>query len=322
MIKAANLDNIRAAVKRLGIVIIVFIAVCAFFGVLLPTFFTMANIQNILLTVSITGTLALGMTFAVISGGYDLSMGCGLTLSGVISGYLMTILGAPDVAAILASLVFGLVLGFANGFMITKMKLPPFIATLGSMMLCKGLSLIISEGKVYAVGASEHPVYTGLVKGSVIGNIPNAIVLFVIFAVISHLILTRTVFGKYVFAIGSKEEAVKLSGIDADKYRIYVYIAAGLCTGIGGILMAARLTSVQPGLGSGYEMDAIAATVLGGTPLSGGEGSILGTVLGVLTLTILLNGMRLMGIDTNWQTVMTGAVVVAAVFIDALKNKR
>ena len=217
MIKAANLDNIRAAVKRLGIVIIVFIAVCAFFGVLLPTFFTMANIQNILLTVSITGTLALGMTFAVISGGYDLSMGCGLTLSGVISGYLMTILGAPDAAAILTSLVFGLVLGFANGFMITKMKLPPFIATLGSMMLCKGLSLIISEGKVYAVGASEHPVYTGLVKGSVIGNIPNAIVLFVIFAVISHLILTRTVFGKYVFAIGSNEEAVKLSGIDADK---------------------------------------------------------------------------------------------------------
>lgn len=322
MTKAGYLDNIRAAFKRLGIVIIVFIAVCLFFGILLPTFFTLGNIQNILLTVSITGTLALGMTFAIISGGYDLSMGCGLTLSGVISGYLLTIMGVPDAAAILASLLFGLVLGFVNGLMITKMKLPPFIATLGSMMLCKGLALIISEGKVYALRASEYPIYTGLVKGSVIGNIPNAIVLFVIFAVISHFVLSRTVFGKYVFAIGSNEEAVKLSGIDADKYRIYVYIVAGLCTGIGGVLMAARLTSVQPGLGAGYEMDAIAATVLGGTPLSGGEGSVLGTVLGVLTLTILLNGMRLMGIDTNWQTVMTGVVVVIAVFIDAVKNKR
>lgn len=245
----------------------------------------------------------------------------------MIAGYVMTKMGLPEILAVIAAIVFGGILGTANGLMITKMKLPPFIATLGTMMLCQGFALIVTEGKVYNLPSSEFPFFTGLVQGSLIGrvipglDISNAIILFIFLALAAYFILNRTILGKYIFAIGSNEEAVRLSGINADKYRVIVYIAAGVCSGIAGVLMAARLTSVQPGIGTGYEMNAIAATVLGGTPLSGGEGSVLGTVIGVLTLTILLNGMRLMGINTNWQTVMTGIVVVAAVFADAIKHR-
>lgn len=325
--KSKTFSGFRKTLNQLGIVLAVFVVVTLFFGIATKTFFSIANIKNIFLTLSITGMLGIGMTFTVISGGYDLSMGSAMCFAGVIAGYMMTVLNLPVIFGIIVPLIFGAVLGILNGFMITKMKLPPFIATLGTMMLCKGMSLIVTGGMVYALSGSDYASFVGLVSDSVLGkiipglNISNSIIIFIIIAILSHLLLTKTVFGKFVFAIGSNEEAVKLSGINADKYRVLIYMIAGIFSGIAGVLMSARLTSVQPGIGQGYEMDAIAATVLGGTPLSGGEGSIVGTVLGVLTLTILLNGMRLMSINTNWQTVMTGVVVVVAVFVDAMKRK-
>jgi len=296
-----------------------------FFGLASSRFFSYFNMISILTTVSINGLLAIGMTFAIINGGIDLSVGTVMAISSTMVGYSLVTWKLPVPTAILIAMTTGTTFGFVNGFFVAKVKVPPFIASLGTMMIASGISILITTARPIHLVSFEN--FTVIAQGSLISylipgfRMPNSILIFILATVVASLVLRRTIFGRYVYAIGSNEEAVRLSGVKVDRYKIFVYMTSGLFAGIAGIMMSARLGSAQPVMGSGYELNAIAATVLGGTSMSGGEGGVVRTVIGVTIMTVLLNGMRIIGIDSTWQMVVTGVVVILAVTVDALKKK-
>jgi len=291
-----------------------------------PNFFKFSNIVSIVLSTAVNGVLAVGVTFVIITGGIDLSIGTTMTFASVIAGVLISFWKLPVLIGVLGGLVAGVLVGLISGTVISKMKLPPFIATLGMMMITKGLSLVISGTK--PIYFNEAKVYSKISMGSVLGqiipgfNIPNAVVIFLLMAVVASLILTKTSLGRYNFALGSNEEATRLSGINVDKWKIAIYSLSGLFCGIAGILMSSRLNSAQPALGQGYELEAIAAVVIGGTSLSGGEGTILGTVIGAFIMSVLTNGLRILSVKQEWQTVVIGIVVIFAVYADSLRRRK
>jgi ribose transport system permease protein len=269
--------------------------------------------------------LALGVTFVIITGGIDLSVGTVMTLSAVMTGVVVTMWHLPLGLGILAGLVTGGVCGLVTGTVIARMRIPPFIATLGMLNIAKGLALVISGLK--PIYFNDTPEFNRLAMGSVAAGIPflevpNAV--FVLFgaAIVASLILTRTVLGRYAFALGSNEEATRLSGVNVGNWKIAIYALAGVFSGLAGVLIAARLNSAQPALGQGYELDAIAAAVIGGTSLSGGEGSILGTVIGAFIISTLTNGLRILSVPQEWQTVITGGIVILAVYLDIVRRGR
>ena len=284
------------------------------FSILSPNFATYSNLVTILLMTAVNGILAVAITFIIITGGIDLSMGTVMTFASVIAGIVITVLRLPIFVGIIA----GAACGFVNGLSITKLKLPPFIATLGMMNVTKGLNLVISGTK--PVYFSETPGFGAIATTQILG-IPFGVLVFFGAALIAAFILSKTVIGRYTFAIGSNEEATKLSGINTDKWKIAVYSMSGAFVGIAGIVMASRLNSAQPALGPGYEMDAIAATVIGGASLSGGEGGILGTVIGAFIITVLTNGLRILSVPQEWQMVVTGLIVIGAVYLDIVRRK-
>lgn len=296
------------------------------FSILSPNFFKFNNIVSIILATCVNGVLAFGITFVVITAGIDLSVGTNMTLSAVMAGVFITNAGMPVIIGILGGILTGSVVGFVNGFMITKMKLPPFIATLGMMMATKGLSLVISGTKpIYFDTANGFSLLsTGSVLGQVIPgfSIPNAVLFMAGAAVIASLVLSKTVLGRYTYALGSNEEATRLSGVNTTSWKIAVYTLCGTFAGLAGVMMASRLNSAQPALGAGYEMDAIAAAVIGGASLSGGEGGILGTVIGAFIISVLTNGLRIMSVPQEWQTVVTGLIVVLAVYSDMARKRK
>ena len=296
-----------------------------FFSLASPNFFQFNNIVGILLATAVNGVLALGVTFVIITGGIDLSIGTVMTFSAVMSGVFITFWGLPVPVGVLGGLLTGTLAGAINGWIIAKMKIPPFISTLGMMYVAKGLSLIISGLK--PIYFNDAPAFRDLSTGSVIGSIipgfaiPNAVVIMFLAAIVASLLLNRTVLGRYTFALGSNEEATRLSGVNVDRWKIAVYTVGGLFAGLGGVLMAARLNSAQPALGQGYELDAIAAVVIGGTSLSGGEGTILGTIIGAFVMSVLTNGLRIMSVPQEWQTVVTGAIIIVAVYLDIIRRR-
>lgn len=296
------------------------------FSVASPNFLQFNNIVGILLATAVNGVLALGVTYVIITGGIDLSIGTVMTFAAVMTGVFITNWELPVLIGILGGVAAGMFAGFINGLVIAKMKIPPFIATLGMMYVAKGLALIISQLKpIYFTGAPE---FREIAMGSIIGavlpqfEVPNAVLIMFGAAIVASLILTRTILGRYTFAIGSNEEATRLSGVNVDRWKIAVYTLTGTFAGIGGVIMAARLNSAQPALGQGYELDAIAAVVIGGTSLSGGEGTILGTVIGAFVLSVLTNGLRILSVPQEWQTVVTGAIVILAVYLDILRRRQ
>jgi ribose transport system permease protein len=206
------------------------------------------------------------------------------------------------------------------------MRIPPFIATLGMMYIAKGLSLVISG--LAPIYFNDTPAFNKIAMGSVVGGVfpgfpvPNAVLIMFGAAIVAALILNRTVLGRYCYAIGSNEEATRLSGVNVATWKTLIYGLCGLFAGLGGVLMASRLNSAQPALGAGYELDAIAAVVIGGTSLSGGEGSILGTVIGAFVISTLSNGLRIMSVPQEWQIVITGLIVIGAVYLDILRRGR
>ena len=289
------------------------------FSLASPNFARFNNIVGILLSTAVNGILAVGVTFIIITGGIDLSIGTVMTFSAVMAGVVITFWQLPIPLGILAGMATGALCGCVNGATIAKMKIPPFIATLGMMMITKGVSLVISGTKpIYFV---DTPVFRKIAMGSIFG-IPNAVLIFFASAIIASLILTRTVLGRYAFALGSNEEAARLSGINVDRWKIGIYTLGGMFCGLAGIIMASRLNSAQPALGQGYELEAIAAVVIGGTSLSGGEGSILGTVIGAFIMSVLTNGLRILSIPQEWQTVVIGAIVILAVYADIIRRRR
>lgn len=296
------------------------IVLVLFFSLMSQNFLTWRNIITILFSVSITGLLALGMTFAIISGGADLSMGTVMTVSGVAMGKAMVSFNLAVPLAILIGIAMGALFGFVNGLLISRMKLEPFVATLGTMMIAKGLSLVITGGNVLYL--TDYKGFEQISGGSIVSaiipgaTVPNAVVIFFIISILANLVLSMTVFGHYIYAIGSNAEAVEMSGIRVNNWLTAIYTTSGIFSGIAGVMMASRLVSAQPAIGTGYEMEAIAAVVIGGTPMGGGEGSILNTVLGAILLAVLLNGLRMLSVNQEWQTILTGVIIVVAVYID------
>jgi ribose transport system permease protein len=296
-----------------------------FFGLASNRFYSSFNIISILTTVSINGLLAIGMTFAILSGGIDLSVGTVMAVSSTMVGYSLVNWNLPIPVALLIALATGTSFGLVSGFFIAKVKVPPFIATLGTMMIASGISILITTAR--PIHLVSFTGFTAIAQSSLVGmlfpgfKLPNSVLIFFAATIIAAFVLKKTIFGRYVYAIGSNEEATKLSGVTVDNYKILIYMTSGMFSSFAGIMMTSRLGSAQPVMGSGYELNAIAAVVLGGTAMSGGEGSAVSTVVGVCIMTVLLNGMRMMGIDSTWQMVVTGIVVILAVVSDSLKKR-
>lgn len=296
------------------------------FSLASPNFFQFSNIVGILLATAVNGVLALGVTFIIITAGIDLSVGTVMTLSAVMAGVFVTYWGLPVPIGVLAGLGTGALAGLINGAVIAKMRIPPFVATLGMLYIAKGLSLVISGLK--PIYFNDTPAFTQIAMGSVLGaiipgfDIPNAVLILFGAAIVAYFILNKTVLGRYTFALGSNEEATRLSGVNTDFWKIAVYTLGGTFAGLGGVLIASRLNSAQPALGAGYELDAIAAVVIGGTSLSGGEGTILGTIIGAFVISVLTNGLRILSVPQEWQIVVTGGIVIMAVYLDMLRRRR
>lgn len=289
------------------------------FSLASPNFLQWSNIKGILLATSVNGVLALGATFVIITAGIDLSVGTVMTLAAVMTGVFITNLGLPIPIGVIGGLLTGALAGLVNGTVIAKMKIPPFVATLGMLYIAKGLSLVISGLK--PIYFTNTPFFAKISMGSIF-DVPSAVLIFFTAAFVAHLILTKTVLGRYTFALGSNEEATRLSGVNVDKWKMAVYTLAGGFAGLAGVIIASRLNSAQPALGAGYELEAIAAVVIGGTSLSGGEGNIMGTVIGAFVISVLTNGLRILSIPQEWQIVVTGAIVILAVYADILRRKR
>lgn len=302
------------------------IALVVLFSLASPNFLQFDNIVGILLATSVNGVLALGVTFVIITGGIDLSVGTVMTLSAVMTGVFLTNWHVPIPIGILAGMATGALAGWVNGVVVAKLKVPSFVATLGMLNVAKGLALVISGLK--PIYFNDTPQFNSAAMGSALGAvipglaIPNTVLVLFGAAIVASLILSRTILGRYAFAIGSNEEATRLSGVNVDRWKIIIYSLTGLFSGLAGVVIGARLNSAQPSLGQGYELDAIAAAVIGGTSLSGGEGSILGTVIGAFVISTLTNGLRIMSVPQEWQTVVTGGIVVIAVYLDIVRRRR
>lgn len=295
------------------------------FSIASPNFFQTNNLIAIMLATAVNGVLAIGVSFVIITGGIDLSVGTMMTFSAVMAAQFIAIWHFPVLVGVLGGIMAGMICGFLSGVMVAKLKIPPFIATLGMMMLTKGLSLIIAQSK--PIYFTDAPSFFQISMGSVLSfipnfQIPNAVIILFVLAILVSIILTKTAFGRYTFAIGSNEEAVRLSGVNTDRWKIADYAMCGAICGLAGILIASRLNSAQPALGQGYELDAIAAVVIGGTSLAGGEGTILGTIIGAFIMSVLTNGLRILSVPQEWQIVVTGLIIIFAVYIDILRKRK
>jgi ribose transport system permease protein len=297
-----------------------------FFSMASPSFMQTDNMVGILQATAVNGVLAIACTFVIITSGIDLSVGTLMTFCAVMAGVVLTYWGLPFYLGVLAAIFFGAFSGFISGVLIAKLKIPPFIATLGMMLMLKGLSLVITQSR--PIYFNDTPEFSLISQDSLIGYflpelpIPNAVLILFVVAVVSSLILNKTVLGTYTFALGSNEEAVRLSGVNVDRWKIIVYTLSGAICGVAGLLIASRLNSAQPALGQGYELDAIAAVVIGGTSLSGGAGTILGTIIGAFIMSVLTNGLRIMSVAQEWQTVVTGLIIIVAVYADILRKRK
>ncbi|HQV68341.1 MAG TPA: ABC transporter permease [Thermoflexales bacterium] len=296
------------------------------FSVASPNFLKFENLVGILLATAVNGILALGVTFVIITSGIDLSIGTVMSLSAVMTGVFITDMGLPIPIGILGGLLTGTLAGLLNGVIIARLKVPPFIATLGMLNVAKGLALVLSHLK--PIYFNDTPGFNQLVMSSLIGSIipgadvPNAVLIMFGAAILAAFILNKTLLGRYTFALGSNEEATRLSGVNVNKWKIIVYGLCGFFSGLAGVVIAARLNSAQPALGQGYELDAIAAAVIGGVSLSGGEGTILGTIIGAFIISVLSNGLRILSVPQEWQTVVTGAIVILAVYLDIARRRK
>jgi ribose transport system permease protein len=298
-------------------IILGFLLLCAVFSWLNPAFLRVDNLLDVALQSSITAVLAIGMTLVIITGGIDLSVGSVLAVSAYLTADLMD-RGTAIPLAVLAGLGMGLAAGALNGALITKGRLPPFIVTLGTMSLLRGLVLIYSQGvPVYGV----PPEFKALFAGRSFG-VPTPVLFAAAIAILAYLTLQYTPFGQQVIAIGGNEEAARLSGINVHRRLIAVYMISGLLAGVAALILTGRLGAAEPISGTGYELNAIAAAVMGGASLSGGQGSILGTVVGALIMGSLQNGLTLNNVPAFYQQVAVGAVIIVAVFVDQWRRRK
>ena len=305
---------------NIGIIIALF-AMCIFlviFPTTRTTFLTTKNVFNILRQNASNLFLATGMTMVIILGGIELSVGSVIALSGCVAAGCVVFLGLPEVVGFLAGILVGALVGMFNGFVICKTEIPPFIVTLASMNIAKGIALVYTTGAPIRcmTDAFKFP------GAGYVGPVPTPVILMIIIFIIACFIVNRTQLGRHIYAVGGNAQAAKFSGINVSKVKFIVYTYTGVMAGIAGIVIASRLYSGQPTAGDGAEMDAIAAVVVGGTSMSGGSGTLGGTLIGVLIIGILNNGLNLMGVDSNWQYIVKGLVILLAVYVDWVRNKK
>jgi ribose transport system permease protein len=306
--------------QEFGVALILLVIV-VFLSFYTDTFLTSTNIFNIMRAFSWIALSTFGQVMVVVTAGIDLSVGSVMGLSGLASAMLLAE-GIPVPIAVIGGLATGFLVGFANGLMITKGRLPPFIATLGTLLMARGLCYGLTGGwPVRELPESfrylgQHDIPIGTV------GVPLPLIFTLVFAAISSIFLTRTIWGYRIYAVGGSETATRLSGINTDRVKILVYSLCGLLTAIGGVLMTARLGVAAPTAADGYELDVIAAAVVGGTSLMGGEGTILGGLIGALVMQVLRNGLVLVGISAYWLQAVQGLVIVTAIMLDQLRKRR
>ena len=277
------------------------------------SFFTVNNLMNLLRQISINALIAFGMTFVILTAGIDLSVGSLLALGSALTAGMLAS-GMDPILAIFIGLLIGLALGATNGLIITKGKVAPFIATLATMTIFRGATLVYTDGKPIT-GLSDSVTFEMIGRGYLFG-IPFPIIIMLIVFLILFFILKSTVFGRQVYAVGGNEEAATLSGIKTDRVKIWVYALTGMLSVLAGIILTSRLNSAQPTAGTSYELDAIAAVVIGGTSLMGGRGRIVGTLIGALIIGVIGNGLNLLSVSSFFQQIVKGGVILIAVLLD------
>ena len=311
---------LRSSVQQI-FVFAALVAIYIFFMIAAPNFAQMNILFDIFQQSAYIGVMALGATFVIATGGIDLSSGTGMTLVAVMAGVFLSaeFMNMPLGGGLILILLVGALLGLVNGLNIAYLGLPPFIATLAMMMVARGLALIISDATTISI---KNPGYVWIASGQLIPGVSNAVLIFIIMAIIAAVLLNKTLLGRYALAIGSNEEATRLSGVNVRFWKALVYVVAGIFIALGAILYSARFGFVQPAEGLGMELQVIAAVVIGGTSLAGGRANIVGTVVGALIMETLRKGLQMMGIAQQWQLVVTGIVVLIAVFVDIVRRKR
>lgn len=288
---------------------------CVAMFIATPDFLTVANLTNVAIQVSTIAVLAFGMTFVIVAAGIDLSVGSVAALSAMTSAYLVTTSGAPDALAIPLGLLVGAISGAVTGFATAYGKLPSFIASLAMLSIARGLTMVISDGNPI----STPPSVSWL--GSDLGPIPVPILVLVVAALVAWFVLRFTVIGQSMYAVGGNTEAARLAGIRVKRVLVVVFTLSGVFAALAGMVLSGRLDSVQPTAATGYELDAIAAVVIGGASLSGGVGRISGTLVGALVLAVIRNGLNLLNVSSFWQQVVIGLVIAIAVLVDVLRRK-
>ncbi len=300
---------VRNYLREFGLTIS-FLLLCAALTLLSDRFLTPGNISNVLRISAINAVISVGMTFVILTAGIDLSVGSVAALSAVVAATAIQSLGSAPLA-ILIGLAVGLVVGAANGVLTIALRIPPFITTLGMLTIARGLALVFTHGQPITGFPDD---FRALGAGAV-GPIPMPVIVAAIVFGLGHFVLTRTTFGRFVYAFGNNPEAARLSGINTTRIQITVYAVTGLLAALAGILLIGRLDSAAPTLGVGYEFDSITAVVVGGTSLFGGEGGLAGTLLGVLIIGVINNGLNLLNINALWEQVVKGAVIALALLL-------
>ena len=315
----AGSSTLRTLLRNQAVsLLFILLGIWVVLGILSPYFFTVSNLFEITLQTAVIAIIAAGETFVIISGGIDLSVGSVFACAAVVGGLLLQSTNSLFLALVV-TILFGGLIGFVNGTMITKLKVPPFIATLGMMGIARGFALIFSNGiPIYDLGEEYRWIGQGKI-GNVV-PVPTIIVLAVF--ILGYLILNYTRFGRFVYAMGSNPEAARLSGINLPLMQLGVFTGAGLLAGLASIIESARLGTVQPAGGNGYELIAIGAVVIGGTSLLGGEGRIFATLVGAVIMTTIRNGLNILGVNAFWQLVVNGLVIIIAVAIDQFRRQK
>ncbi len=308
------LANVRQFLADNG-ALVGLVVLCVALFIATPDFLTGSNLLNIGIQASVIAVLAFGMTFVIVAGGIDLSVGSVAALAGMVSAFAYSTAGLPSAFSVVAGLATGAALGCISGVAIAFGRLPAFIATLAMLSIARGLTLVVSDGRPIATSPA-----VSFLGGSLWG-VPVPILVLAVAGLVAAFVLNRTVIGRSMYAVGGNVEAAKLSGIPVKRVLVTVFALAGLYAGLAGMLLAGRLNSAQPQAGAGYELDAIAAVVIGGASLAGGTGRIIGTLVGALVLAVIRNGLNLLDVSSFWQQVVIGLVIAVAVGIDVLRRK-
>ena len=301
-------------------------AMAIVFSILSPTFRTYPTLVSVLDSVYYVALMAIGVTFPLITGGVDLSMGTGLVCYALVGGYMIVHKGMPVVVGILIAILIGVIIGLINGVLVAVMDLPPFLATLCTCMITRGLgpALCGGFGVSWPSALSEAGAFRKIFKFTNAGGtvIPVGIILIVVLVILMSFVLNHTKMGRYTIAIGSNKEATRLAGVNVKFFHVMTYVICGFFSGLAGVAYAATYATIYPGAGAGFEMDAIGGAIVGGVSASGGSGTIFGAFLGVIVISLMKIGLPFIGLQANWQQIFTGLVLLAAVLVDVLKKKK